>query len=407
LLSNAFKFTLKGGSVFVSVSQMFFDERKFAEIKIADTGTGIVEDKVGKIFDRFYQVDSSDKRSYGGSGIGLALVKEFVDLHKWKISVESKEGRGTEFKIQIPMWEDYLNENEKINDESTETLNESGIKKNKQAKSPQKSDFRQKVLLNENSNNKSLLLIVDDSEDVRNYLSGLLEGEYKISQAENGEEGLKVASEINPDLIISDVMMPSMDGLEFCNKIKSNWMTSDIPVILLTAKASTESKLEGLEIGADDYLTKPFDSKELFARIKNLLEQRRRVRDKYNKDLEIKTESGELNSADSEFINKSLELLQKNIDKTNFGTEQLAKELFVSRTQLHRKILSITGQAPGEFIRIFKLKRAAQLLLEGKFSVTQVAYEIGFSSPAQFTRAFTKQFNCLPSEFPSLHKSFS
>jgi DNA-binding response OmpR family regulator len=294
-----------------------------------------------------------------------------------------------------------------VYDESAETLNYSNINKSEPELSSHKTNKKQKDQLTENSNNKSLLLIVDDSEDVRNYLSGLLEGEYKISQAENGEEGIKVASEINPDLIISDVMMPSMDGLEFCNKIKSNWMTSDIPVILLTAKASKESKLEGLEIGADDYLTKPFDSKELFARIKNLLEQRRRVRDKYNKDLEIKTESGELNSADSDFINKSLELLQKNIDKTNFGTEQLAKELFVSRTQLHRKILSITGQAPGEFIRIFKLKRAAQLLLEGKFSVTQVAYEIGFSSPAQFTRAFTKQFNCLPSEFPSLHKSFS
>ncbi len=232
----------------------------------------------------------------------------------------------------------------------------------------------------------------------------MLESNYKISEAENGEEGIIAATENMPDLIISDVMMPSMDGIEFCKRIKSEWQTSDIPVILLTAKASAESKIEGLEIGADDYLTKPFDSKELFTRIKNLLEQRKRLRDKYNKDPDAITETGNLNKADQDFLNKFLELIENNLDKTNFGTEQLAKELFVSRTQLHRKILAITGQAPGEFIRIIKLKRAAKLLLDGKLSVTQVAYEIGFSSPAQFTRAFAKQFNCVPSEYPSRQK---
>ncbi len=407
LLSNAFKFTSQGGRVIVGVGEILSDGKQFAELKISDTGSGIAKEKIDKIFDRFFQVDDSMHRSYGGSGIGLALVKEFVDLHKWNISVDSVVGQGTDFKIRIPMWDDYLSANEKIDIESIETLNNSNIKKSEQEKPLHTSRIEKQVQLAENPNNIPSLLIVDDSEDVRKYLYSLLEDDYKISLAENGEEGIKVASETNPDLIISDVMMPSMDGMEFCNKIKSNWMTSDIPVILLTAKASTESKLEGLEIGADDYLTKPFDSRELFTRIKNLLEQRRRLRDKYNKDIQIKAETSDLNSADSEFINKALELLEKYIDKTNFGTEQLAKELFVSRTQLHRKILTITGQAPGEFIRIFKLKRAAQLLLDGKFSVTQVAYEIGFSSPAQFTRAFTKQFNCLPSEFPSRHKTFN
>lgn len=407
LLSNAFKFTPQGGRVTVSTKEMSLDKKQFTEIRISDTGSGIAEDKIDKIFDRFFQVDNSDHRSFGGSGIGLALVKEFVDLHKWKISVESSLGQGTKFKIQIPMWDDYLNVSEKIYTDSIKTLNDSGIKKSEKQKEFYTLSNEQNDPPSDNSNNKPSLLIVDDSEDVRKYLSSLLEDDYKVSITENGEEGIKVALEINPDLIISDVMMPSMDGLEFCNKIKSNWMTSDIPVILLTAKASAENKLEGLEIGADDYLTKPFDSRELFTRIKNLLEQRKRIRDKYNKDLKINTETSELNQADSEFINKVLELLEKNIDKTNFGTEQLAKELFMSRTQLHRKILSITGQAPGEFIRIFKLKRAAQLLLEGRFSVTQVAYEIGFSSPAQFTRAFSKQFDCLPSEFTTNQKTIS
>jgi len=195
-----------------------------------------------------------------------------------------------------------------------------------------------------------------------------------------------------------------MDGMEFCSRIKSEWQTSDIPVILLTAKASLESKIEGLGIGADDYLTKPFNSEELFTRIRNLLEQRKRIKDKYESDLNKIVGSNKLNMADNEFLERALALIEKNMDKTNFGTEQLAKELFVSRTQLHRKIISITGQPPGELIRNKKLKQAAKLLTEGKLSVTQIAYEIGFSSPAQFTRAFTKQFNCLPSEYSSKNK---
>ncbi len=407
LLSNAFKFTPNSGSVSISVKESLANGKQFAEIIITDSGVGIPEDKINKIFDRFFQVDDSTQRSYGGSGIGLALVKEFVDLHKWEISVKSESGEGTEFIIKIPMWDDYLRENEKVKSKSEIDLGVSISNKyqDEQLINPISVPKNKSDLIT--SNNKPSILIVDDSEDVRKYLSSLLEDDYNVSLAENGEEGIKVASDTNPDLILSDVMMPSMDGMEFCSKIKSNWMTSDIPVILLTAKASIESKLEGLEIGADDYLTKPFNSRELFTRIKNLLEQRKRLRDKYNKSLDLLTGTSKLNKADTEFINKALEFLEKNIDKTNFGTEQLAKELFVSRTQLHRKMLTISGQAPGEFIRIFKLKRASQLLLEGKFSVTQVAYEIGFSSPAQFTRAFTKQFNCLPSEFPSRHKSFS
>jgi len=407
LLSNAFKFTPQGGKVSVTLKDFSTDGKQFAEIKISDSGVGISEDKIDKIFDRFFQVDNSDQRSYGGSGIGLALVKEFVDLHKWKISVQSESRKGTDFKIQIPMWDDYLNAGEKFDIESIETVSDSGIKKPEQASSFRTARLKLDDQISESSNNKPLLLIVDDFEDVRKYLSNLLETNFRISEASNGEEGIISATENMPDLIISDVMMPSMDGLEFCNRIKSEWQTSDIPVILLTAKASAESKLEGLEIGADDYLTKPFDSRELFTRIKNLLDQRKRLRDKYNKDLDTPTETSKLNNADSEFLNHVLEFLEQNIDKTDFGTEQLAKELFVSRTQLHRKVLTITGQAPGEFIRIFRLKRAAQLLLGGKFSVTQVAYEIGFSSPAQFTRAFSKQFNCLPSEFPSHHKNLS
>ena len=396
LLSNAFKFTPESGTVEVGIKNITVDQNKFAEIIIADNGIGIPKEKLNNIFDRFYQVDDSSHRSYGGSGIGLSLVKELIDLHKWEIFVESNAGKGTKFIIRIPLLDTYLNDSEKIvfGNSSKTFIKE---KANQELKLADK-----KITVNDNnisSNGKQSILIVEDSEDLRKYLSDLLKNNYTIFEAANGELGIKVATEILPDLIISDVMMPLMDGFEFCEKIKSKWQTSDIPVILLTAKASFESKLEGLEIGADDYLTKPFHSEELFIRIKNLLEQRKRIREKYNKEIETVSSSNIISTADEEFINKALSIVEKNIDKTNFNTEELAKELFISRTQLHRKILAISGQTPGEFIRIIKLKKAANMLLEKKLTVTQIAYEIGFASPAQFTRAFSKQYKCLPSEY--------
>jgi DNA-binding response OmpR family regulator len=404
LLSNAIKFTPSGGRVTVIAKELMAKGNRFCEIKISDSGIGIPKDKLGKIFNRFFQVDDSTQRNYGGSGIGLALVKELVDLHKWNITVQSDLKKGTEFKLMIPMW-DYLDANEKISSDFAFTISDAGNLKEKPDEiNYSASGDKEQNKLN-GSNNKPSVLIVDDSEDVRKYLSNLLVEDYIITEADNGESGIKAAAENLPDLIISDVMMPSMDGIEFCNRIKTEWQTSDIPVILLTAKASFESKIEGLEIGADDYLTKPFESKELFVRIKNLLEQRNRLREKYSKDLSPISNTPLLNDADQEFINKAYELIEANIDKVNFNTENLARELFLSRSQLHRKMISITGQAPGEFIRTIKLKQAAKMLLEKKLSVTQVAYEIGFSSPAQFTRAFSKQFNCVPSEYSARIKN--
>jgi len=399
LFSNAFKFTPDFGKVEVSINEKSENGKSFAELIISDSGISIPQDKIDKIFDRFYQVDDTSKRTYGGSGIGLALVKEFIELHKWNISVKSDTGKGTEFKIEIPYGDEHLSNDEKIS--MGENLAEQRINQEIVVENIQKN-----IELNPKKNNdKKSILIVDDSEDVRKYLKSLLIENFSISEADNGESGIKKAAEILPDLILSDVMMPSMDGLEFCSKIKSEWQTSDIPVILLTAKASFESKLEGLEIGADDYLTKPFDSRELFTRIKNLIDQRERLRKRYVKAFDTEFEKDKINLADKEFIEKVISSIKKNIDKTNFNTDQLAKELFMSRTKLHRKVHQITGQAPGEFIRNFKLKKAANLLLENKLSVTQIAYEIGFSSPAQFTRAFGKQYNCLPSEFLSNYKN--
>ncbi len=399
LLSNSIKFTPENGNILVIVDEKLNTETPVAEITISDSGISIPEDKLDKIFDRFFQVDDSTQRLFGGSGIGLSLVKEFIDLHKWQISVQSEFGKGTEFKIDIPFGEEYLNEDEKV---ITEYVSDSDITNETEKFITQVSTKQEHLEII--SKNKKSILIVDDSEDVRKYLDGLLRDEFLVLEAENGIQGIKTATETMPDLIISDVMMPSMGGIEFCNHIKQEWQTSDIPVILLTAKASFESKMEGLETGADDYLTKPFEQRELFIRIKNLLEQRSRLKNKYSKNLDLLSETKNLDSADDEFIKKTLAIIESNLDKPNFSTEFLAKELFVSRTKLHRKILEITGQAPGEFIRIIKLKKAAKLLLEDKLSVTQISFEIGFASPAQFTRAFSKQFECLPSEFKSKNK---
>lgn len=397
LLSNAFKFTPKGGSVKIKVNEFLGDNKKSAVIEISDTGVGIPNDKLKNIFDRFYQVDDSSQRSYGGSGIGLALVKELIDLHGWKISVNSKLNEGTQFIVEIPLTSIDTSENKSAKNNFDDISDKDfDSRKNIQPEIPY---VEQNYL--DAAVEKPILLIVDDSEDVIKYLSGMLKEKYEIFTALNGEEGITKAVKIMPDLIISDVMMPLIDGMKFCSIIKSDWKTSDIPIILLTAKDSFESKIEGLEIGADDYLVKPFESRELFTRIKNLLEQRKRLRKKYSNGFQDLISKGKFDNECNDFIKKIVNIIEKNLDNKNFTTEKLASELFMSRTQLHRKTNEITGHSPGEFIRTFKLKYAAKLLIEEKLQITQIAYEVGFSSPAQFTRAFAKQFNCLPSEYLS------
>jgi len=401
LLSNAFKFTPKDGSVTINILKKVVNEKEYAEIKISDTGIGIPKQKLDKIFDRFYQVDDSIQRAYGGSGIGLALVKELVDLHKWNITVTSEVNKGTEFTLTIPLWDNYLDENQKIKsdfeNQSSITLEKSNLLEENEI---QESDEVEEAQL---TDSKPSILIVEDSSDVRLYLMDLLKPDYTIYEAANGKEGIDTAKEKMPDLIISDVMMPEMDGMEFCSKIKSDFLTSHIPVIMLTAKASGESKIEGLETGADDYLIKPFNSKELFARIKNLLEQRKLLREKFSKEEIPKPKTVTTNPLDEEFILKAFEVVEKNLDNVNFDTEAFAKEMFLSRMQLHRKLQAITGQTPGDFVRSFRLKRAALLLKEKRLSVTQIAFEVGYESPSQFSRAFSKQFNCTPTEY--LNKS--
>ena len=392
LLSNAFKFTPIGGMISVELSVAQKSDLSVAKISVSDSGIGIPKELQSKIFDRFFQVDDPSNRSAGGSGIGLALVKELVSLHEWQISVSSAEGGGTEFLIEMPLIINYRTEvfekqiANKINNKTSDEVELSD-------------DYTTVRAETKNDEAKSLILFVEDTEDVRIYVHDILKSHYNVLLAENAEKGIELAQNNLPDLIISDVMMPGMDGFEFCNKIKTDWKTSHIPIILLTAKATQQNKIEGLETGADDYLTKPFDFNELFVRIKNLITQRKQLRDKFGKEIVIHPESLSENILDKEFIQTIINVIENNLHNESFNSESLAKELFVSRSQLNRKLNAITNQGPGEFIRIYKLKRAAQMIIENKLSITQIAYEVGFGSPAQFTRAFQKYFNCLPSDF--------
>jgi signal transduction histidine kinase/ligand-binding sensor domain-containing protein/CheY-like chemotaxis protein/AraC-like DNA-binding protein len=395
LLNNAFKFTPDRGNISVGLTVLKKYDLEFLNISIKDSGIGIAQDHQTKIFDRFYQADNSLKRNYGGSGIGLALVKELVTLQKWDIEVKSDPGLGTEFILTIPLIADKeLTEvnQQQNNNYITEITSENRLINHE---SNEANTY-------ENQDEKPLILFVEDSEDVRKYVYDLLKTDYDVLLAESGEVGINVTQINLPDLILSDVMMPGMDGFEFCKKIKSDWKTSHIPVILLTAKVAHQSKLDGLELGADDYITKPFDYKELLIRIKNLIDQRKRLKEKFTKEIIIPSELITNNSSDSEFIKKTIEVIEKNLIDENFNSDVLAKDLFVSRSHLTRKLHSITGQGPGEFIRNYKLKRAAQMIMQNKLSITQIAYEVGFGSPAQFTRAFQKHYNSLPSEYKQI-----
>jgi len=391
LLSNALKFTSEGGKVEIQIE--FVKTKKEIKITISDSGIGIPVEHQSNIFDRFFQGDDSAERTYKGSGIGLALVKELVDLHHWRIEVQSIVGNGSKFNLIIPEGANHLAQSE-IYSQPQEMVQERKI--DKVVMDLPVTSEKQSL---EQSKKMPLILIVEDSTDVRIYLNNILQNEFRVLQAKNSIEGLKLAAKEMPDLIVSDIMMPGMDGLDFCRKIKSNLQTSHIPVILLTAKANIESKLEGLETGADDYLTKPFNYSELLIRIKNLLTQRQRLRDKFSNDLIVQPSNVTDNSLDKEFLKKAIEITENNLNNSDFESEEFAKELFISRSQLHRKLLAITGFTPGEFLRNIRIKNAARMLLEKRLSVTQIAFEVGFSSPSHFTKAFKKQFNCLPSEF--------
>ncbi|MEW5797570.1 MAG: two-component regulator propeller domain-containing protein [Bacteroidota bacterium] len=416
LLSNAFKFTQESGMISLVLHSERSEEsniqrldssvatlpqndqnRNRVVISITDTGIGISSDQIEKIFDRFYQVDTSQTREYEGTGIGLSLVKELVELHKGTITVHSEAGKGTTFTVQLPTDKEQYEAHDvelKPAGRQGSSLYDGGEDKETEIAS-----HSQTPLGNEISSSPPLLLIIEDNADMRRYIRSHVNETFSVIEATNGEEGIGKAIQTIPDVIISDVMMPKMDGFEVCKRLKTDHRTSHIPIILLTAKAGQEHKIEGLETGADDYLVKPFDARELTVRLNNLLEIRKRIREHFQKELVVIPSGKNTQSADEKFLRKVFEKIEANLSNAEYDVETLATDSALSRMQLHRKLKAITGYSPGELLRNFRLQRAAELLKKKTGNVSEVAYEVGYSNPSHFSVQFKEKFGVSPSEY--------
>jgi signal transduction histidine kinase/DNA-binding response OmpR family regulator len=384
LLSNAFKHTSTGGVV-RCVAEVA-DKR--LHLTVEDTGRGMEPAELDRIFERFYQIDSS-LRSGAGSGIGLALVKELVDLHRGQLSVNSRPGAGSVFRVSLPL------EAEAYTDEERTGV-PSAVSSRQLVVAPETvSGQEQGVVPSEDS---PLCLVVEDNRDVQAFIGEQLATRFRVEYAADGPSGLTRATELVPDLVVSDVMMPGFDGIELCARLKTDQRTSHIPVILLTARADQASRLQGLETGADDYLTKPFDAVELATRAVNLVELRRRLRVQFSREVVLKPKDIALTSADERFLQTLLDVMEARLGDDQLGVEDLARAAGMSRSQLHRKLTALIDQPPVEFIRNFRLRRAKEMLEAGVGNVSEVGYDVGFSSPAYFSKVFKDTFGVAPSE---------
>jgi DNA-binding response OmpR family regulator/anti-sigma regulatory factor (Ser/Thr protein kinase) len=392
LLSNAFKFTPDHGRIRVRVSYAEDQLR----LKVQDFGIGIAPEQIPHIFDRFYQGDSQDSRHYEGTGIGLALVKELISVLRGNIDVTSKMGEGTTFLVTLPcpvarpsdlsatpiplstlLADPYLN---------TQTLGSSN------------NHNQETEALAERT--EGVLLLVEDNQDLRSYIRKQFETSYQIVEARDGQEGIEKATETVPDLVICDLMMPRLDGFGFCKQLKSNEITSHIPVVMLTAKATLENRLEGLELGADDYLAKPFHADELKIRVRNLIEIRQSLRQKFSHPLANQTSSSlPQHPLDDGFLQKIRGIIEQHIADAQFDVETLAEPMSISSVQLRRKLKALTGQTAIEFVRNYRLEKAATMLKNKQGNVSEVAYSVGFESLSYFSRSFQEKFGKKPSEW--------
>lgn len=400
LLSNALKYTPAGGEIFVSLK----DEGANLRLDVKDTGKGISQDEADKIFERFFQA----KGAASGTGIGLALVKSFVELHHGEARVESEPGKGSDFIVVIPREQEgdsqVIHNDVDIVDNSTNASASDG--KNVVDESVlqyiddgDRSRGKVQQLVSENTN-RPTVLVIDDNTDIRQYERTLLQDEYIVLEAADGKEGLSVAIKEVPDLVICDVMMPVMDGLEFTKQLKTNTATSHIPVIMLTAKNLEEHRAEGYEHGADSYITKPFHSKVLLARIENLLRQRQLLKNLYQGAQEAEKEISEshLEDRDKQFLKQLQAIIQKNLSDSEFGVEDMGQQIGLSRVQLYRKVKAMTGSSVVDLLRKARLAKARRLLETRSMSVSEVAYEVGFSAPSYFTKCFKEEYGMLPGD---------
>ncbi|MDR1880230.1 MAG: response regulator [Tannerellaceae bacterium] len=394
ILYNAYKFTSEGGKIHVDIQQ---DEEGKTLLTITDTGIGMSEEVRKQVFDRFFQ--GNTRMSSTGTGIGMHLTKTIVELHKGAITVESEEGKGSSFRIAILPGNSHFTPEELEKDTT----------KNGYAQEMEEPDEYLNELLPRSSRNSSkkepheeyrpTLLIVEDDDDLRSYIRGTLIDQYDIEEAANGIAGLAKARVLMPDLIITDVMMPEMNGMEFCRILKTDQETSHIPVIILTAQKDMDHRLEGLENGADSYISKPFDTRYLRIRVKKLIEIRRVMKEHFGKSIDMDAREVTLTSTDEKLLQHVIDYIRENIENPELSVETMSRELGLSRTHLHRKLKALIGQSPVEFIKTIRMKQAAYLLNTGKLSVSEVAYKVGYNTPSYFSSSFNTHFGMSPTTY--------
>lgn len=407
LLSNAFKYTPEKGAIQISVSRkdpgesVLFEEGR-CEIKVKDNGSGIPIDEKEKIFDRYYQIANADSANLIGSGIGLSLTKDYVELHHGFISVESDQGKGSEFIIVLPLGKDRFDKDQVI-ENFMNSENPGHYELMEEVDETVGNQITDDSLAEQDE--KDTVLVVEDNPEVMRYLNSLLSGRgYDVMQASNGKEGWELAKENQPDLVISDLMMPEMDGLELCNLLKNHGKTSDIPVIILTARTASVFQVDGFQSGADDYITKPFNPETLLARVANLIRSRKQLKDSYSRKVKLDPTDVEITPYDEKILKKAVELVEQNMQNPDFSTQMLAEELNMSASTLYRKLKTLTGASVNEFVRSVRLKRAAQLLSTGEFTVNEAAYEVGIHDVKYFRNCFKKQYGVTPTQYQAEEK---
>lgn len=379
LLSNAFKFTPENGKITVRLSSWMKDGQPWLRFTVANSGTMISAEHIRSIFDRFYKIDMH----HTGSGIGLALVKAFVDLHRGLIAVESDEKQGTLFTIDLPKGDTPVPEQELIPATPLPT------------DAVWTTEEEDHEMLYDSS--KPTVLIIDDNADIRSYVQGLLQADYTVVEAADGSEGIKKAMRFVPDLIISDVMMPGIDGIECCRRLKSELQTCHIPVILLTACSLDEQRIQGYDGGADSYISKPFSSPLLLARVRNLIDSHRRLKQFFGDRQTLAKE--DVCDMDKDFVERFKGLIEAKMSDSGLNVEDLGKDMGLSRVQLYRKIKSLTNYSPNELLRIARLKKASSLLASSNMTIAEVGYEVGFSSPSYFAKCYKEEFGESPTDF--------
>lgn len=390
LLSNAFKYTESGQSITVTLKE----ENGWLLLQVSDTGIGIPINKQGKIFERFYQIESE----HVGSGIGLSLVQRLIELHHGRIELDSEENKGSTFSVYLPQDLSVYKPSELAsNDEQNEE--EQVYSTNSKAMYFIDTEKVENESVESGDKKRGTILIIEDNNEIRRYLSNGLADLFNTLEAGNGEEALEKLKDNEVDVIVTDVMMPVMDGIKLCKNVKQNIRTCHIPVIILSAKTDIKDQMEGLQMGADDYIPKPFSLAILTTKIQNMMRTRRRMLDKYAKSLEVEPEKITFNAMDEALLKRAMTIVEKNMDNIEFSTDEFAREMNMSRSNLHLKLKAITGESTIDFIRKIRFNEAAKLLKDGRYTVAEVSTMVGFNTPSYFATSFKKYFGCLPTEY--------